>query len=226
MGFISRLATDRIADRLAFATARAIAEVVDRRTDAVRETVARLRAEHPDDPPRELARQLTRTRERQLGASGGVSALPSVLPGFGTAAGVGTALADLSLVTVAQAELVLAIAHIYSRPLEDRAARRLDVLLVLGMQADAVKLHRDGSVEVLGARHRAEELSGVEADKLAARVNRKLAAEVVSRLARRRAGILLGRAVPVVGVGLAAWFDLWSTHSVGGKAVAYFEHLV
>jgi hypothetical protein len=37
---------------------------------------------------------------------------------------------------------------------------------------------------------------------------------------------VLGRAIPVVGIGIAAGFNLWSTRRIGATAIRYFEHLV
>ena len=63
-----------------------------------------------------------------------------MLPGPGTAAEIGAALGDITLLTAAQVELILLAAHLYGRPLTDQDARLLDVLLVLGLDVGAVKL--------------------------------------------------------------------------------------
>jgi uncharacterized protein (DUF697 family) len=148
------------------------------------------------------------------------------MPGVGTVAEVGAAIGDISLLTFTQVELVLLLAHLYGRPLDDHPARRLDVLLALGVEAGAVSLVRGGQVDVLGVRHLPSELSGQAIDRLAARVNRRLAGQVAARLARRRARIVVGRVVPVVGIGLAAGYNLWSTRRTGRSAIQLFEHLV
>jgi hypothetical protein len=48
---------------------------------------------------------------------------------------------------------------------------------------------------------------------------------VVAKIARRRAYVLLGREVPIVGIGIAAGYNMWSTHRVGHAARRYFQHV-
>ena len=138
---------------------------------------------------------------------------------------VGAALGDAALLTVAQTELVLLLAHLYGRPVTDIAARRLDVLMAMGVEAGVVDLRRNGVVRVMGTDHRDGELSGVAGVALTTRISRRLAAQVAGKLARRRAYVLLGREVPVIGIGLAAGYNLWSTRKLGKAARAYFHHV-
>ncbi len=225
MSVLTRAAIDRVADRLAGATDAAISTAVERRGPAIARAADRLRAAHPGAPLHELARTATAERARLVAGAGAVSALPAILPGPGTAAEVGAAIGDVSFLTLTQVELVLLLAHLYGRPLEDQPARRLDVLMALGVEAGVVKLRRDGGATVAGQRYHREALRGAAADRLAQAVNRRLARQVAGRLARRRAHIILGREIPVVGIGLAAGYNLWSTRKVGRAAVDYFEHV-
>jgi hypothetical protein len=225
MGFASNLAVDKLSERLAGATERAITTVVERRGPAVARAAERLRAEHPGRPPAELARAAIARSGRRVAGTGAVSALPATLPGAGTIIEVGAALGDASLLTVAQTELVLLLAHLYGRPLGDVEARRLDVLIAMGVEAGVVDLRRNGTIRVMGTSHRDGELSGEAGAKLAKRISRRLAAQVVAKLARRRAYVLLGREVPLVGVGLAAGYNLWSTRKLGRAARDYFDHV-
>jgi hypothetical protein len=222
---LTRTAIDRLADRLAGATDAAITAAVDRRGPAIARAADRLRAAHPGTPLDELARTAIAERARLVAGAGAVSALPAILPGPGTAAEVGAAIGDVSFLTLTQVELVLLLAHLYGRPLDDHPARRLDVLMALGIEAGVVKLRRDGGATVAGQRYHREALRGAAADRLAKSVNRRLARQVAGRLARRRAHIILGREIPVVGIGLAAGYNLWSTRKVGHAAVDFFEHV-
>ena len=149
-----------------------------------------------------------------------------MLPGPGTAAEVGAALGDVTFLTAAQVELVLLAAHLFGRPLSDHDARLLDVLLVLGIDVGAVKLQArrrrpgDGRVVPAGRSSR-----GAREDALAGRVSARLAVQVTGRLARRRAHMILGREIPVLGIGLAAGYNLLSTRRLGDTAVRYFRHI-
>ena len=225
MGFASNLAVDKLSERLAGATERAITTVVERRGGAVVRAAERLRAEHPGLSPSELSGVAIARAGRRVAGTGAVSALPATLPGAGTLVELGAALGDASLLTVAQTELVLLLAHLHGRPVTDVDARRLDVLMAMGVEAGVVDLRRNGVVRVMGTTHRDGELSGEAGAKLAKRITRRLAAQVAGKLARRRAYVLLGREVPIVGIGLAAGYNLWSTRKLGNAARAYFHHV-
>ena len=225
MGRASAFVVDRVADRLAAATERGIAIVVERRGPAVARAAERLRAERPGAGPEELSRVAIARAARRAAGTGAVSALPAVLPGPGTAVEIGAAIGDASLLTVAQAELALTIAHLHGLPLDDLEARRLDVLMAMGVEAGVVDLRRDGSVRVLGTTYSRDELGRAAGGGLAARVSRRLATQVVARLARRRAHVLLGRELPVLGLGVAAGYNLWSTRTLGRAALRYCRHI-
>jgi hypothetical protein len=222
-------ATDRVvsalAARLASSTDRAIRTVVMHRGPAIAASGDALRAASPGADPGELVAAAVRRRSWHLAGTGAASALPAVLPGPGTAAEVGAALGDVTFLTGAQVELVLLAAHLFGRPLSDHDGRLLDVLLVLGIDVGAVKLKRGGVVQAMGASYRPEELGGARGDALAGRVSGRLAVQVTGRLARRRAHVILGREIPVLGLGLAAGYNLLSTRRLGDTAVRYFRHI-
>jgi uncharacterized protein (DUF697 family) len=222
-------ATDRVvstlAARLASSTDRAIRTVVMHRGPAIAASGDALRAASPGADSGELVAAAVRRRSWHLAGTGAASALPAVLPGPGTAAEVGAALGDVTLLTGAQVELVLLAAHLFGRPLSDHDGRLLDVLLVLGIDVGAVKLKRGGVVQAMGASYRPEELGGAREDALSGSVSARLAVQVTGRLARRRAHIILGREIPVLGLGLAAGYNLLSTRRLGDTAVRYFRHI-
>ena len=225
VGFVSNVAVDRLSDRLAGTTERAISTVVERRGPAIVRAAERLRAEHPGCSPAELARLAIARSARRVAGTGAVSALPATLPGAGTVVELGAALGDASLLTVAQTELVVLLAHLYGRPVHEVAARRMDVLMAMGVEAGVVDLRRNGTIRVMGTTHRDGELTGEAGAKLTKRISRRLAAQVAGKLARRRAYVILGRELPVVGVGLAAGYNLWSTRKLGHAARSYFHHV-
>jgi uncharacterized protein (DUF697 family) len=225
VGFVSNVAVDRLSERLAGTTERAISTVVERRGPAIVRAAERLRAEHPGRSPAELARLAIARSARRAAGTGAVSALPATLPGAGTVVELGAALGDASLLTVAQTELVVLLAHLYGRPVDDVAARRMDVLMAMGVEAGVVDLRRNGTIRVMGTTHRDGELTGEAGAKLTKRISRRLAAQVAGKLARRRAYVILGRELPVVGVGLAAGYNLWSTRKLGHAARSYFHHV-
>jgi uncharacterized protein (DUF697 family) len=225
MARASERAVAALSERLATTMDRAIRAVVAHRGPALASAGDALRAQHPGADPARLAGFAVRSRSWHLAGTGAVSALPAVLPGPGTMAEVAAALGDVTLLTAAQVELILLSAHLFGRPLADQDARLLDVLLVLGIDVGAVKLRRGGAVEALGTSFPVDDLHGVRADSLAKRVSARLAVQVTARLARRRAHIILGREIPLLGIGLAAGYNLRSTRALGDTAVRFFRHI-
>ncbi|MGN6380443.1 MAG: hypothetical protein ACTHNU_15940 [Gaiellales bacterium] len=215
---------DQLSRRLADATEAAIGLTLDRRRLAIERSAARIRRAHPGAPPHRLARVAVRRRSRHVAGSGLLSALPATVPGAGTMVSVGAALGDVSYLTVSQVEMVLLLAHLYGRNLDDRDARRLDVLIALGVEAGLVKLKRGGEIHVAGVGYSREQLRELAAAQLAQIVNGRLAAQVAARLARRRTRIVLGREIPVLGIGIAAGYNLWSTRRLGSATIDYLEH--
>ena len=138
--------------------------------------------------------------------------------------GIGAALSDVSYLTLAQVELILLLAHLYGRSLDERDARRVDVMVALGVEAGLVGFHSDGGLRVAGVQYGREEVRGQATSQLANVVNGRLAALVIARLARRRAFAVLGHEIPLIGIGVAAGFNLWSTRRLGSAAMDYLEH--
>jgi hypothetical protein len=227
VGITQRLveAAPLLAEQVAGATDRAIRTAVQLRGPAIAAAGDGLRAAHPGRDPRDLVRSAAAQRSWVLAGTGAASALPAVLPGPGTVAEIGAALGDVSLLTATHVDIILLGAHLYGRPLTDHEGRRLDVLMVLGLDTGVVRLRRGGAVEAMGAVHRADELRGRAADGLARTISARLAIQVTGRLARRRAHIILGREIPVLGIGLAAGYNLRSTRHLGDAAVSYFRHI-
>lgn len=225
MGRVTDRAVSALAERLSTTTNRAIRTVVQHRGPAIAASGDALRAASPGADAGRLVHEAVQRRSWHLAGTGAASALPAVIPGPGTAAEVGAALGDVTLLTAAQVELVLLAAHLFGRPLSDHDARLLDVFLVLGIDVGAVKLKRGGVVQAMGATYRPGELRGAPEDALAARISGRLALQVTGRLARRRAHIILGREIPLLGIGLAAGYNMVSTRRLGDTAVRYFRHV-
>jgi hypothetical protein len=214
-----------LSERLANTTDRAIRTVVRHRGAAIAAAGDALRAERPWSDTSRLVHTAFARRSWHLAGTGAASAIPAIVPGPGTIVEVSAALGDVALLTAAQVELILTGAHLYGRPLADQDARLLDVLLVLGMDVGAVRLRRGGIVEAMGTRYRTDELQGARADALSASVSGRLALQVTGRLARRRAHIILGREIPLLGIGLAAGYNLRSTRGLGDESVRFFQHI-
>ncbi len=177
-----------------------------------------------DLDPRALERQLVRDVAWRSAARGAVSGIPAVIPAAGTMIELAAAVADSLALTVTEARMVLALAHLRGLDLQATALRRLDIMIVLGMAAGAAEI--DGGIIRIGR----EELSiamlrsGTMAPETAVALGSAIGADVVRKVARRRTSGILVRLLPCgISIVAAAWSDWRLTGSVGKQAVAYFD---
>jgi uncharacterized protein (DUF697 family) len=217
-------AFDELSYRLTDATRSVIDLVVKTRAAAAAADVDVFRLQHADLDARALERAFIRHRGRRAGAGGLVSGLPGIVPAAGTAVEMTAAVADAAHVTYAQVALVLSVAHLRGRDLTAVDARRLDVLVTLGLEADVVSL-RNGRFKVEGHEIEAADIAGAGLpEETVAQLNRELGERVVGRIAKRRARMLAGRLIPLgIGVAVAGVEDLRWVQSVGRAAVRYFD---
>jgi hypothetical protein len=210
---------EMLAARLTAQTEHIVQLVVTTRGAAIATAVEVERLQHPGITPRELAELLVRDRTRFVAATGAVTALPGVIPGWGTAVEVGAALADAATLLYNQVALILGIAHAYGRDLDDHEGRKFDVILTLALEA-GIAVPAAKTLEVLGER---VALGALPKDTVAA-VNKRVGAAVARRIAQRRAKVILGRELPLgVGVAIGAGFNYWATRKIGQAAIKYFE---
>jgi hypothetical protein len=215
-------AIEEISNRLAVVTRNAIDTVVRTRALAIAADADVFRLQLPGLDQAGLERALIRLRARKGGAAGLVSGLPSVVAGPGTVIEIAAAIADAAAVTYAEVSMILALAHLRGRDLSAVEARRLDVLLVLGIQAGAVKI-KDGELRSGDQRLDPAHLDDLP-DEVVGVINRELAERVIVKFARRRAAVLAGRLLPLgIGVVVAGVEDFRSVGSVGRSARKYFD---
>ncbi len=116
--------------------------------EAVLQQVEKQRKLAPNLSADELAEKLIQLKCMQTGAVGAVTSGTAVLPGLGTIASLtfGVA-ADIGMTLKMQAELVLEIAHVYERQLDDNE-RRNAVLLVGGFNTGTNRLLNKAGQEI------------------------------------------------------------------------------
>jgi hypothetical protein len=230
VGFASRhvtaIATDRLLDelagRLVGATRLAFDTVIDQRGASVAAQADVFRMLHGRDDPRAVERALVRMRSRHSGAFGVASGLPSLLAGPGTAVEMAAALFDAGVVTYHEVALILALSHLRGRDVRDVASRRLDALLVMGLDAHAVvrkeAVVRIGDTTVDLAT--AEDLP----DEAVQRITRRVADQIVAKVARRKARFMLARLIPFgVGTAIAGIDDYRTVGGLGREAISYLD---
>jgi hypothetical protein len=210
---------DQLSVHLADVTRSAVDMIVSHRGGAIAAETDVFRLQHPGADVDAVARALVRDKSRKGAAAGVISGLPSVVIGPGTTLEVAVALADGAALTYHQITIALQLAYLRGFDITSVEARRLDVLLILGLDTGVVK--RNGARLVFDG---GEIDPAALSDDFVGRVAREMADRIVSKIARRRARALLGRLLPYgVGVAVAGMEDYRGIGSVGRSARTYFD---
>jgi len=221
-GQVAGPALDEVANRFADVTRTGLDTVVRARAPQIAAEADIFRLLHPDLDQPALERALIRMRARRGGAAGLATGLPSMVVGPGTVVEVAAALADSAAVTYAEVSLILALAHLRGRDIGDIEARRLDVLLAMGIQTGVVEI-KDGMLT--SGPHTLDPTKLDELpDDVVGRINRELGDRVTMKFARRRAIALAGRMMPLgIGVAVAGVEDFRDVGSAGRAARKLFD---
>jgi hypothetical protein len=163
-----------------------------------------------------LGEQLVEHYSDRTGLSGGVSALPGILPGLGTiAAATGVALADMGLLLKFEVEMALALAYAWGHDISQERERRLALLLAAVRTHDA---RTEGNFLLDVA-----EAEGEAVWNYAPRQVAKLLGIVGAHLALKQAGKTALRALPIVGVVIGVGLNKSLTGRVGRRIIEDLE---
>lgn len=91
------------------------------RKNRVRKVVERLAQEHPDETPRQLARRLIASKTQLSVIGGTLTHLPMLIPGVGQAFKLLGFVGGTSMMTRMHLYLILEIALLYGKDIDDRA---------------------------------------------------------------------------------------------------------
>lgn len=147
---------------------------------------------------------------RRTMVSGGLTALPALLPGVGTVATLtGGVLADMAFTLKCETEMALALSHLHGFDVRQERERRAALLLASIATYDA-KTEGNFLADVA-------EAQGTAIWNYAPRQASKLLLLVLSKLALLAAGKGLARAVPLVGIAVGASLNRVLTERVGER---------
>jgi uncharacterized protein (DUF697 family) len=178
---------------------------------------ARLETSGSQAACRELvAMRLITEYSNRSALSGGLTALPAIIPGVGTGiALVGGFLADVALVLKHEIELVLCLTYLYGYDIREAKERWLAYVMV-GSRVYAVKTGRNYFVDLVEA-----ELDALP--RYAPRQLSKIAFTILGKLALVSISKGLVRALPLVGVVVGASTNKVLTSTIGWWCVDALE---
>ena len=178
--------------------------------------VERLKTSHSNKERSALADEIIAQYSNRSAISGGASALPALIPGWGTLVTVvGGALMDTALLLKFEVEQALALSWLYGFDIRERAERQMAFLLA---SISTYDIRNDGNfiVDVLQA-------EGVAIWNYAPRQVSKVLLIVLGRLALLNAGKSMLKALPPVGVAIGSGMNKVLTMRIGAQCVRRLE---
>jgi uncharacterized protein (DUF697 family) len=163
-----------------------------------------------------VAEKLIADYSMRAAIAGGVTALPGLLPGSGSAvAVVGGALIDMTLMLKHEVELILCLTHLYGFDIRNEKERWLAYVLA------GVRTH-----DVAHRQNYLADLLEIQMDALPKYTPRelfKLAATVLGKVALRTFPRGLVKAIPLIGIAVSASTNKFLTTNVGWWCVETLE---
>lgn len=161
---------------------------------------------------------------RRYASVGAASALPGVIPGFGTAAQigieVGTVSADLTLMLRWMGAMTTGIGMIYGRDIE--SSFNQEFVKVLGLWCGVLKSTEEGTKRI-GTKIAVAQFKRVPG-KIFKKINRKVGTTILTKYGTKRGGIAVGKLIPFgVGALVGGGFNLATMNTFKRKAIKYFS---
>ena len=167
--------------------------------------VKRLKEMYPEKTPEDLSEVCINNYAKKDSFWGGISAMPGCLPGLGTIAQVGSAVADSLALIRSHAILILGIGTIYDMdPRDDE--RMIEILMIL---SNNMNLNKSDEAKL-----RQEVLKGG-----GARILKNIAAGMSRCFCRRS----IFRFLPVAGIAVGAGMNYYATKDTGKKACEFYR---
>ena len=168
--------------------------------------------------------QLSRSYAQELGAAGALAGGVAAVPGVGTTAMVGTAVAEITWSTMRMGTLILATGAVHGFTEAEVEERRLWVLSILayGGSAGATLSKLTGTAGAGRGPNWTAQLPG----EALSRLNRRVGRTLVTKFGAQRGALLLGRVIPFgVGAVIGGTANYKLTRGVATKADDFFRTL-
>lgn len=188
--------------------------------------IAELKYLNPKLSRDQLARKWGKRIRNNYTSVGVVSALPSSIPGIGTAAQIaieaGTISADLALMLRWMGKLCMGISIIYGN--DPTMSINQDLVNILGLWCGVIDAAKNATKKV-GAKVAVVQFNKHVKGKILAKVNQKVGTTVFTKQGTKRGGIALGKLVPFgAGAVIAGGFNYFTFDGFMKKAIDYYKN--
>nr|WP_315145066.1 hypothetical protein [uncultured Flavobacterium sp.] len=193
--------------------------------ESIKKEIAELKRSYPSKNKTELAELYGDRLKRKYTSVGVVSALPSAIPGVGTAAQVavevGTMSGDLALMLRWMAANCYGIALIYDKDISSEFNE--EFVRILGLWSGVIHIAKKGTALVatkVAVVHFNKAVTG----KMVQQINKKVGVTIFTKYGAKRGGIALGRLIPFgVGALVGGTFNYFTMNGFKKAAIKYYK---
>ena len=185
-----------------------------------------LRDSHKGKSKKELALIYCNRIRQKYTSIGVASALPSAIPGLGTAAQIAieglTISADLLLMLRWMAATCVGVAIIYNKDMKN--AFNLEFITILGVWCGVVKITKEATARV-ATKIAVVQFNKNVSGKMLSKVNQKIGTTILTKYGTKRGGIALGKLIPFgIGSMVAGTFNFVTMTNFRDAAIDYYSN--
>lgn len=193
--------------------------------ESVQTEISELRRSYPRKSNEQLAHIFGNRLRRKYTSVGVVSALPSAIPGVGTAVQVATEITtisgDLTLMLRWMAANCYGIALIYDKDISSEFNQ--EFVRVLGLWCGAIQVAKVGTTK-LATKIAVVQFNRNVSGKVLQKINQRVGRTLLTKFGSKRGGIALGKLIPVgIGVIIGGGFNYFTMNSFKKSAIEYFK---
>lgn len=174
----------------------------------IKKRIQKLKKKKPDASYEEICRLLIKKKSRFCAAAGGATAMPGIFPGVGTlVAVVGGTLLDMTAMAFFITELILEVAAVYDRDLDEAGTSREAVWVL---------------VTSVGAGAAGGGLTNFTISRLTGNAFKNLIEQALLSLGIRASQRSFLRVIPLIGMFVAGWINYYACQKVGSFIAKYY----
>lgn len=193
--------------------------------DSVKTEIAELKKSYPKKTKLQLAELYGNRLRKKYTSVGVASALPSVIPGVGTAAQIAvevtTISGDLALMLRWMAASCYGIALIYDKDID--AEFNQEFIRVLGVWCGVIQTAKLATTKII-TKVAVVQFNKNVSGKVLQKINQRVSTTIVTKYGTKRGGIALGKLIPFgVGALIGGGFNYYTMNKFKNSAIEYFK---
>lgn len=202
-----------------------VANAVAMPVSSINAEVDEFRVSHPRFSREKLAKEFSKKIIRNYTSLGVATALPSVIPGIGTAAQLaiegGTITGDLAIMLRWMHKLCYGVGIIYGRDMSLEGNQ--DFLKILGLWSGVIKAAQP-AVRKVAEKVAIAQFNKRVSGKLLSKINQYVGAQILTKYGSKRGIIAIGKLIPFgIGAGVSGGFNNLTMRAFANSAISYYS---